>query len=171
MVVATKSHSLDVRFLTWVILCQDPDVSQARNTELRPGYLVKRVQQLFRHATDVELRNSGLSMSQYAVLSALFEHPGASSAELARRCFVTRQSLQDVLSGLRSGGLVEVAEKALIGRARPARLTELGRQRLEQAEKVVSTVEGRMLAGLSPDDRGRLTMLLIRCAENLTDIG
>ncbi|QUQ64861.1 MarR family winged helix-turn-helix transcriptional regulator [Kutzneria sp. CA-103260] len=146
-------------------------MSQARNTELRPGYLVKRVQQLIRHAADVELRNAGLSMSQYAVLNALFEHPGASSAELARRCFVTRQSLQDVLSGLRSAGLVVVAEKAVTGRARPASLTKLGRQRLEHAEKVVATVENRMLAGLSPDDRGRLTMLLIRCAENLSDIG
>lgn len=146
-------------------------MSQARHTELRPGYLVKRVQQLLRHASDVELRNTGLSMSQYAVLTALAEHPGASSAELARRCFVTRQSLQDVLSGLRIGGLVVVADKPRTGRARPARLTELGQQRLEQAEKVMSAVEGRMLAGLSPDDRGRLTMLLIRCAENLTDIG
>ncbi|MFI9379699.1 MarR family winged helix-turn-helix transcriptional regulator [Kutzneria sp. NPDC052558] len=146
-------------------------MSQARNTELRPGYLVKRVQQLIRQASDVELRNIGLSMSQHAVLSALFERPGASSAELARRCFVTRQSLQDVLSGLRANGLVVVADKPPVGRARPARLTDQGRQRLEQAEKVVSTVEDRMLAGLSPDDRGRLTMLLFRCAENLTDIG
>jgi DNA-binding MarR family transcriptional regulator len=145
-------------------------MSQARHTELRPGYLVKRVQQLLRHASDAELRHAGLSTSQYAVLNALAEHPGASSAELARRCFVTRQSLQDVLSGLRNNGLVEVAEKAVTGRARPARLTEAGRQRLEHAEKVMTTVEGRMLAGLSPDDRGRLTMLLIRCAENLTDL-
>ncbi|GAA3436712.1 MarR family winged helix-turn-helix transcriptional regulator [Kutzneria kofuensis] len=145
-------------------------MSQARHTELRPGYLVKRVQQLLRHASDEELRHTGLSVAQYAVLNALSEHPGASSAELARLCFVTRQSLQDVLSGLRGNGLVVVADKAVTGRARPARLTDLGRQRLEQAEKVMTAVEGRMLAGLGPDDRGRLTMLLIRCAENLTDL-
>jgi DNA-binding MarR family transcriptional regulator len=145
-------------------------VSQGRHTELRPSYLVKRVQQLLRHASDGELRNVGLTVAQYAVLNALDEHPGATSAELARRCMVTRQSLQDVLTGLRAGGLVVVADKPLTGRARPARITDLGRQRLEQADKIVATVEDRMLAGLSSEDRGRLAMLLIRCAENLTDL-
>src|SRR6267142_2799084 len=104
-------------------------MSQAHGSELRPGYLVKRVQQLVRSTADDDLRELGLSVAQYAVLNALSEHPGASSAELARRCFVTRQSLQDVLSGLRAGGLAVVAEKAVTGRARPASLTELGRQR------------------------------------------
>ncbi|EWM09823.1 MarR family winged helix-turn-helix transcriptional regulator [Kutzneria sp. 744] len=145
-------------------------MSQAANSELRPGYLVKRVQQLVRHAADADLRNTGLSVSQYAVLNALAEHPGASSAELARQCFVTRQSLQDVLSGLRANGLVVVAEKAVTGRARPAGLTDLGRRRLTEAERVMTAVEEQMLTGLSAEDRSRLTNLLIRCAENLTDL-
>lgn len=140
-----------------------------RRTEQRPGYLVKRVQQMLRHASDEELRQSGLSISQYAVLRAIADHPGVSSAELARLCFVTRQSLQDVLSGLRSHELVAVADQPSVGRARPVRLTPTGEYRLEVADKVMDTVERRMLAGLSPDDRGRLTMLLTRCAENLTN--
>jgi DNA-binding MarR family transcriptional regulator len=152
------------------IVCQDPDMSRAPNTELRPGYLVKRVQQLVRSTADEQLRDMGLSVAQYAVLNALAEHPGASSAELARLCFVTRQSLQDVLSGLRGAGLVVVAEKAVTGRARPASLTELGQTRLEQAEQVMTAVEARMLTGVSDDDRTRLTKLLIRCAANLTDL-
>ncbi|AHH97756.1 MarR family transcriptional regulator [Kutzneria viridogrisea] len=141
---------------------------ERRRTEQRPGYLVKRVQQMLRHASDEELRQSGLSISQYTVLRAVADHPGVSSAELARLCFVTRQSLQDVLSGLRTHELVVVAEQPTGGRARPVRLTPAGEHRLELADKVVDTVERRMLAGLSPDDRGRLTMLLTRCAENLT---
>lgn len=145
-------------------------MSQAPRTELRPGYLVKHVQQLFRHAADLELRATGLSMSQYAVLAALAENPGASSAELARRCFVTRQSLQDVLSGLRANGLVVVADKPAGGRARPAQLTEPGRRRLAGATAAMESVEDRMLAGLSRGDQGTLTELLIRCANNLTDL-
>ena len=143
-------------------------MSQERRTEQRPGYLVKRVQQMLRHASDEELRHTGVSIAQYAVLRALADQPGASSAELARRCFVTRQSLQDVLSGLRAQQLVSVAERAVTGRSRPVRLTPSGEQKLELAEKVMDAVEGRMLAGLSPDDRGRLTVLLTRCAENLS---
>jgi DNA-binding MarR family transcriptional regulator len=58
------------------------------------GYLVKRVQQALRRRCDAALKPTGLSMAQYAALRALAEHPDASAAELARLCFVTRQSLR-----------------------------------------------------------------------------
>src|ERR1700729_3083324 len=80
---------------------------QASGAERSIGYLVKRVQQGLRRQCDLALKPTGLSMAQYSTLRALHEHPEASAAELARLCFVTRQSLQDVLSGLRAAGLVE----------------------------------------------------------------
>lgn len=91
------------------------------DVESGPGYLVKRVQQALRRRCDTELRTIGLSMAQYAVLRALADHPTASASELARLCFVTRQSLQDVLRGLRNGGLVENADGPQV--AAPARFT------------------------------------------------
>lgn len=135
--------------------------------ENRPGYLVKRVQQLLRQACDAELRPARMSLAQYAVLSALADHPGASSAELARLCFVTRQSLRDVLGGLRAAGLVVVAERASSGRARPVALTPNGRDRLQVADQAVTRVEDRMLAGLAEHDRHQLAALLTACAEHL----
>ncbi|MBB2502905.1 MarR family winged helix-turn-helix transcriptional regulator [Amycolatopsis echigonensis] len=139
-----------------------------QETTRRPGYLVKRVQQAFRQASDELLRPIGLSMAQYAVLVALAENPGASSAELARQCFVTRQSLRDVLTGLKTAGLVAVAEVAPTGRARPVRLTASGEARLSEAHRAVGEVEERMLAGMSEPERRRLAGLLSTCAENLT---
>jgi DNA-binding MarR family transcriptional regulator len=136
-------------------------------TETRAGYLVKRVQQLLRQACDEELSPMGLSMSQYAVLRALADHPGASSAELARRCFVTRQSLQDVLGGLRAADLVAVAEQAGSGRARPVTLTPIGRTRLRTADATIADIEQRMLTGLAPREQQQLTALLTICAQNL----
>jgi DNA-binding MarR family transcriptional regulator len=136
-------------------------------TETRAGYLVKRVQQLLRHACDEKLRPKGLSMSQYAVLRALADHPGASSAELARRCFVTRQSLQDVLGGLRAAELVAVAERADSGRVRPVTLTPIGRTRLRNADATIADVEQRMLTGLAPQEQQQLAALLTVCAQNL----
>ncbi|HWD04439.1 MAG TPA: MarR family transcriptional regulator [Amycolatopsis sp.] len=141
-------------------------MSQALTTA-RPGYLVKRAQQALRQACDEGLRPAGISMAQYAVLRALADHPGASSAELARQCFVTRQSLRDVLGGLRAAGLVAVAEKATTGRVRPVTLTRAGTAQLENAEQVVFEAEERMLTGLSPAERRQLAALLGRCAENL----
>ena len=90
------------------------------------GYLVKRVQQGLRRRCDSALKPTGLSMAQYSTLGRL-HHPDASAAELARLCFVTRQSLQDVLAGLRADGLVETADAPPRGRARSLELTRLDR--------------------------------------------
>ena len=70
------------------------------DVEAGAGYLIKRVQQSLRRLCDAALRPTGLSMAQYVALRALADHPDASAAELARLCFVTRQSLQDLLAGL-----------------------------------------------------------------------
>lgn len=131
------------------------------------GYLVKRVQQAFRRRSDAALRDAGVSMAQYAVLRALADHPDASAAELARLCFVTRQSLQDVLSGLRSSGLVEHAHTPARGRARALALTGDGARRLDAADAAVFEVEDVMLQNISRESQAQLVALLTTCAANL----
>src|SRR5271163_909813 len=92
------------------------------------GYLVKRVQQALRRRCDAALKPTGLSMAQYPLLRVLHDHPHASATELARLCFVTRQSLRDVLSGLRTAGLVVSSDIPGRGRARSLQLTPVGLQ-------------------------------------------
>lgn len=128
------------------------------------GYLVKQVAHAFRRAAEPRLRELGLSMSQYAVLRALADVPEAPAAELARRTFVTRQSLRDVLAGLTAAGLASVASEATTGRALPVRLTDEGRVLLERAERIVLDVDERMITGIPA---GELERLLKACAKNL----
>ena len=142
---------------------------QTSEAERSIGYLVKRVQQGLRRRCDLALKPTGLSMAQYSTLRALHEHPEASAAELARMCFVTRQSLQDVLSGLRAAGLVETADAPPRGRARSLELTRLGSQRLGAAHDAVFAVEAVMLQGISTRDRRTVAEALLRCAENVED--
>jgi DNA-binding MarR family transcriptional regulator len=139
----------------------DPDVERGA------GYLVKRVQQSLRRRCDAELRPTGLSMAQYAALRALADHPDASASELARLCFITRQSLQDLLAGLRSAGLVKAAASPAHGRATALALTSTGRKRLTASHDAVLAVEEAMADGLSSGARRQLADLLTRCAENL----
>jgi DNA-binding MarR family transcriptional regulator len=133
------------------------------------GYLVKRVQQALRRRCDAATRPTGLSMAQYAALRALADHPDASASELARLCFVTRQSLQDLLAGLRSSGLVQSAPSPGQGRANALALTPAGRKRLVASHDAVLAVEEAMVQGLSASARRQLADLLTRCAENLED--
>src|ERR1700759_165778 len=115
--------------------------------ELGAGYLVKRVQQALRRRCDATLKPTGLSMSQYALLRALHDHPDASESELARLCFVTRQSLRDGFGGLRTAGLVALSDAQGRGRARALRLTPHGLRRLKDSHAAVEGVEAEMLHG------------------------
>src|ERR1700720_3742947 len=142
---------------------------QLPESERSVGYLVKRVQQGLRRRCDTALKPTGLSMAQYATLRALAEHPEASAAELARLCFVTRQSLQDVLNGLRAAGLVETSDAPPRGRARSLQLTRLGSRRLSAAHDAVFGVEAVMLHGIPARDRRTVAEVLLRCAENVED--
>ncbi|WP_375487179.1 MarR family winged helix-turn-helix transcriptional regulator [uncultured Mycobacterium sp.] len=136
-------------------------------TERAVGYLVKRVQQALRRRCDAALKPTGLSMAQYAVLRALADHPDASAAELARRCFVTRQSLQDVLAGLRATRLIETVDAPPRGRARALCLTRRGSRLLATGDDAVFGVEAAMLEGISRAARRSMASVLQRCAENL----
>jgi DNA-binding MarR family transcriptional regulator len=140
---------------------------RSSEVERSVGYLVKRVQQGLRRRLDAALKPTGLSMAQYAVLRALAEHPDASAAELARLCFVTRQSLQDVLAGLRTAGLVETVDAPPRGRSRSLSLTRLGSRQLTAAHDAVSGVQAAMLQGISVSEQRSAAEVLIRCAQNL----
>jgi DNA-binding MarR family transcriptional regulator len=136
-------------------------------TEASVGYQVKRVQQSLRRRCDTALRPSALSMAQYAALRALADHPDASASELARLCFVTRQSLQDLLTALLATGLVRAASSPNRGRANALALTPSGRKRLAASHDAVIDVESTMMQGISAGDGKRLAQLLAQCAENL----
>jgi len=131
------------------------------------GYLVKRVQQALRRRCDAALRPTGLSMAQYAALRALADHPDASASELARLCFVTRQSLGELLTGLRSAGLVDDTDDPRRGRAQSLKLTRLGRAKLVSAHAAVADVETAMTDGIPTRLRSDIAAALMRCAENL----
>jgi DNA-binding MarR family transcriptional regulator len=140
---------------------------RSSEVERSVGYLVKRVQQGLRRRLDAALKPTGLSMAQYAALRALAEHPDASAAELARLCFVTRQSLQDLLTGLRTAGLVKTVDAPPRGRSRSLSLTRLGSRCLAAAHDAVSGVQAAMLQGISVSEQRSAAEVLIRCAQNL----
>ena len=106
-------------------------------------------------------------MAQYAAMRALADHPEASASELSRLCFVTRQSLQDLLAGLRAAGFVKDAKGPPRGRARSLELTKSGAKRLAAAHIAVMGVEALMTKGISANARRQLAASLTRCAENL----
>ena len=134
----------------------------------RVGYQLKRAQQALRTAMDEGLRAQGMTTPQYAALTALEADEPLSGAELARRCFVTAQTMNAILVGLEGGRLVERAPHAQHGRVIEARLTKRGRAKLHDAHKTVFRIEERMLSGMAAAERRRLNEILRQLVENLS---
>ena len=132
------------------------------------GYQLKRAQQALRMAMDEGLRANGLTTPQYAVLTHLQADAPLSGAELARRCFVTAQTMNAILVGLERARLVERAPHANHGRVIEARLTTRGRATLRDAHQTVFGIEERMLSEMTAAGRRRLNEALRQLVENLS---
>jgi len=72
-----------------------------------------------------------------------------------------------LLQALERDGSVVRPAVAPVGRALPAELTPLGRERLAAASAAVRGVEDRMRAGLDEAEVVQLAALLDRCVEGL----
>src|SRR6266436_2250019 len=131
------------------------------------GYHLKRAQQALRTAMDEGLRAQGITTPQYAALTALEAEEPLSGAELARRCFVTAQTMNAILVGLERARLVERTPHAEHGRVIEAHLTKRGRAKVQDAHATVFGIEERMLSEITAAGRRRLNKTLSRLVENL----
>ena len=129
-------------------VCQNTAMSQDDPRELL-GYQLKHVQAALRARMDEALRPLGLSAPQYLCLELLSRAPGASTSDLAREAFVTRQTMSTLLRTLVDRGLAQRAAQASSGRALPVQLTPEGRSLLKEASKVTEEIERIMVAPLS----------------------
>ena len=144
-----------------------PAAHTPRTTD-RPGYLLKRAQTALHAALAAALRGPGASVAQYAVLTALDEEPGLSNADLARRAFVTPQTMNEVLRELEGKHWVTRHPHPGHGRILQASLTLPGRAALAACHQAVGAIEEQMLTRLSPAQRDQLTAALHACIDALS---
>ena len=135
------------------------------------GYLVKETSSVLRTAMEDVLRPMGMTITHYACLEQLSQRPGLSGSELARRTFVTRQSMNVLLHALERDGYVARPADEAVGKVVPTHLTELGRRSLRQASEAVRAVELRMLSALSEAERAEAFRLLTTMARSLQEPG
>ncbi len=128
------------------------------------GYALKRAQQALRLHLDRRLKELGLTTPQYNVLCSLEVEPGASNAVLARRAFVTAQTMQSMLVKLERAGLIERTPDAEHGRIQRTRLTKRGQDTVKKAHMVVRETERLAQAAASKD----AAAMLLRVAEALS---
>jgi DNA-binding MarR family transcriptional regulator len=139
----------------------------APSPSISVGDSIRKAQHLLRLATDDALRSVGLTSPQYFVLAALVAQSGLSGAALARRCFVTPQTMTGIVANLAASGLIARQADPEHGRVIQTRLTPGGTALFAKAQLLVAEVEAKMLREIDPVEREALADLLQQCAHAL----
>ena len=133
------------------------------------GYAIKCVQQALQIAMDSALKNDHLTMAQYVVLFNLLNHPGVTSAELARLSFVTPQTMMRLVKGLERSGFLARTQSAQTPRILKARLTPKGATAFRAASHDVDLVLSRMMSGIQERELEQLGLLLHKMLQQLEE--
>jgi DNA-binding MarR family transcriptional regulator len=135
--------------------------------EPRVSYVVARLERAIRQAIQERVREFGLTTLQYTTLSVLGARGELSNAQLARRSYMTPQSMSEVIEALEARGLIERSPHPNHRRVLPARLTDEGRRVLAVCDRAVDEAEEEMMAGLDADQRRALLDALKSCVRAL----
>jgi DNA-binding MarR family transcriptional regulator len=135
---------------------------------VRVSYLIKRVERGLRAALDAALKPLGVTTTEYTALSVLARRSGLSSAQLARRSFVSDQAMNQIVVVLERNGWIERSADPHHARILRAKLTRAGRAIHAACDRVTAPIERRLLDGLSSEDTERLRKILENCATSLT---
>jgi DNA-binding MarR family transcriptional regulator len=114
----------------------------------RTFYLIKRLETEAAHALDLALGDYDITSGQYLILSLVSREGGRSSAELARRAFVTPQSMNEVIAALEIKGYIRRTENPENRRILQVGLTREGRRLLTACDKTVDRAEAAFLSVL-----------------------
>jgi DNA-binding MarR family transcriptional regulator len=148
----------------------EPATPTERSSQPRLSYLIKRVETAQRARLEEALRPCGVTLHQYTALSLLERRGGLSSAQLARRHFVTPQAMNQLVSSLESEGLIERRADPVNRRILRATLTRRGQKILDACHVAVDDLEKIMLANFTPTQTREFRRSLERTLTTLTNI-
>lgn len=136
--------------------------------EPRISYVLARLERAVRAAINERVRPFDLTTLQYTTLSVLGARgQPLSNAQLARRAYMTPQSMIEVIDALERKGLIRRDPHPNHRRVYPATLTAKGRRVLAACDAAVEEMEEQMLAELSTEERESLLAWLKACVRAL----
>ncbi len=131
------------------------------------GYMLKQAQHALRLRMDRLLLSENLTMAQYVALSLIEASPKITNAEIARKAFVTPQTMHRIVTDIESAGLASTSVHPTNRRVVPRSLTGRGKKLVTYAHRVAAQVEREMLRGFTARDLKQLADFLQRATDNL----
>jgi DNA-binding MarR family transcriptional regulator len=129
--------------------------------------VVGRLDRALRKEIGALVAPHGLTVAQYTALSIMRDRPGLSNAQLARRSYVTPQSMNEVLAALEADGLIVRSPAAGRGRVVEVALSDRGHAVLAACDRAITHMENAMLADLDEAGRVQLVEALVNCVYRL----
>ena len=135
----------------------------------RVSYLIRRVERGVRAELDAALRPLDVTTTEYTTLSVLAHRSGLSSAQLARRAFVSAQAMNLIVVSLERNGWIERVADPDHNRALRANLTRRGQAVLAECNRATSHVETMLLSKLTARRANELHEALEACVAALSE--
>jgi DNA-binding MarR family transcriptional regulator len=133
----------------------------------RVSYVIARLDRAIRRQIAEMVAPHGLTATQYTALSVLRMGKGLSNAQLARRSYVTPQSMIEMLGTLEAKGLIERSPAPDHGRILRTELTSKGRRLLSRCDQDLDRIETEMTRELSSDELRAFEHMLRSCVHML----
>lgn len=123
-------------------------------------YLLNQAAQALRSRLESQFRSLNMTGIQFTILGLLDRYAGLSSAELARRFFVTPQTMNQIIAGMLKRGLIERSTSEDNRRILHMTLSPAGREILKQGTAIAEQVEAEALKWMAPAAHAQLRQQL-----------
>jgi DNA-binding MarR family transcriptional regulator len=137
---------------------QDIDLTEPLQST---GHLLRRAVQHYATLWTATV-TAGLTSPQFAVLALLAGGEELDQRTIAEGAALDKSTCGDLVDRLTRRGLVEAGPDPGNRRRKLVRITDAGRERLEEAAMQQREVHAAALAGLSEEDRAELNRLLLK---------
>jgi DNA-binding MarR family transcriptional regulator len=131
----------------------------------RTMYLIKELERAVRVRMDEIVEPLGLTAVQYTALSVLADHPGMSSAQLARRSFVSPQASNELVAALERRGLIRRRADPEGGRVLLTYLTTRGERTLATCDEQMDLLETQLFSGGTRREEAQFREMLRTCRD------
>jgi DNA-binding MarR family transcriptional regulator len=128
-------------------------------------FLVRHAWLRMRSTLAEALVEHGLSVQQYGTLLCVREDPGLTIADVGRVVGTTRQSANELITGMERAGLIERRPNPKDRRTQQVHLTAAGARRLAEATPAIRKVEDELEASFSSADRATARAWLAHMVE------
>jgi DNA-binding MarR family transcriptional regulator len=124
----------------------------------QPEFLIqlRQTQHAVRTRLDESLAATGLTMPQYAVLAEIDQKGELSASDLAREIGMTAQTVNVLVQGLETSGLLTRSRHPTHGRILLANLTPAGRKALKHGLEVALGVQDQLISCVPASERPKL---------------